>query len=198
MTTKYNNNRKKLTARPGDIEKIGNEIGNIYFTRLMALSDVVNRYVGVALRDEVNWLRLRTLITLARRGKGAITPSELAKHLLRPNQNMTKIVDDLERDGHVIKVRESGDRRVITVKLTGAGIDYIRQSLDKIAFADRELRICLNDNELKTIAQILIKFRNHLVGLLSEDPKHLFRTDVRQLPVKNNERNSRNGRQQKE
>jgi DNA-binding MarR family transcriptional regulator len=103
MTMKHTNNLKKLTARPGDIEKIGNEIGNIYFTRLMALSDVVNRYVGVALRDEVNWLRLRTLITLARRGKGAITPSELAKHLLRPNQNMTKIVDDLERDGLVIK-----------------------------------------------------------------------------------------------
>jgi DNA-binding MarR family transcriptional regulator len=187
-------NRRKLIAPSGDIETIGNEIGNIYFTRLMALSDVVNRYVGIALKDEVNWLRLRTLITLARRGRGAITPSELAKHLLRPSQNMTKIVDDLEQDGLVIKARESGDRRVITIKLTEAGIDYIRQSLGKITFADRELRICLNDKELKTIAQILIKFRNHLVGLLSEDPKHLFKTDIQQIPVKTKQGNSRNGR----
>jgi DNA-binding MarR family transcriptional regulator len=192
---KNSNDRKKLTAQPINIEAIGNEIGNIYFTRLMALSDVVNRYVGIALKDDVSWLRLRTLITLARRGRGAITPGELAKHLLRPSQNMTKIVDDLEQDGLVIKARESGDRRVITIKLTEAGIDYIRQSLSKIAFADKELRICLNDKELKTIAQILIKFRNHLVGLLSEDPKHLFKTDVQQIPAKNKRGDCRNGHQ---
>ncbi|HEX2964832.1 MAG TPA: MarR family transcriptional regulator [Syntrophorhabdaceae bacterium] len=191
------NTRKKLTVQTEDIRKISDEIGNIYFTRLMALSDVVNRYVGIALKNEVNWLRLRTLITLARRGKGAITPSELAKHLLRSNQNMTKIVDDLEKDGLVIKNRESGDRRVLTIKITGMGIDYIRECLHKIAFADRELRYCVTDDDLETIARVLIEFRNHLVGLLSKDRNHLLKSYVLESSVRNGKRKIERGHQKK-
>ncbi len=80
----------------------------MYFTRLIALSDKVNRYVNVALKDKVNWLRLTTLIVLTRQGKGVITPSELAKNLLRPNQNITAIVDDLEKTDMSLKYANQG------------------------------------------------------------------------------------------
>jgi len=170
-------------ARSSDINKIIAATDDMYFTRLIAFSDKVNRYVNIALKDKVNWLRLTTLIVLTRQGKGTITPSELAKNLLRPNQNITAIVDDLEKDGFVVKVRQSGDRRVITIKITKAGLGYIRESLNRIAFAERELGICLNEKELKTIGQALIKFSRHFVGLLFKDPEHLLRTETRQ-PLK--------------
>jgi DNA-binding MarR family transcriptional regulator len=160
-------------AQMYDIEQTIDDLGVMYFSRLMALSDIVNRYVSVALKGEVNWLRLRALIVLTGLGKGTITPSELAKNLLRPNQNVTKIVDDLERDGLVVKLREPGDRRMITIRVTDAGLDYIRQSLKRIALAEKELRFCLEEKELEAIATSLGKIRSHLVGLLSRDPNHL-------------------------
>jgi DNA-binding MarR family transcriptional regulator len=160
-------------AQMADIDRTIDEITSMYFSRLMALSDIVNRYVNIALKGEVNWLRLRTLIILTGLGKGTITPSELAKNLLRPNQNVTKIVDGLEKDGLVKKLREPGDRRMITIRITDAGLDYIRQSLKRIALAEKELRLCLDENELQAIATSLAKFRSHLVGLLSKDPNHL-------------------------
>jgi DNA-binding MarR family transcriptional regulator len=181
---KNTNDNRVSVARSSDIKKIITATEDMYFTRLIALSDKVNRYVNVALKDKVNWLRLTTLIVLTRQGKGVITPSELAKNLLRPNQNITAIVDDLEKDGYVVKVRQSGDRRVITIKITKAGLGYIRESLNRIAFAERELGICLNEKELKTIAQVLIKFSRHFVTLLFKDPEHLLRTEIRQTVKK--------------
>lgn len=175
--------KRTSIARSSDINKIIAATDDMYFTRLIAFSDKVNRYVNIALKDKVNWLRLTTLIVLTRQGKGTITPSELAKNLLRPNQNITAIVDDLEKDGFVVKVRQSGDRRVITIKITKAGLGYIRESLNRIAFAERELGICLNEKELKTIGQTLIKFSRHFVGLLFKDPEHLLRNETRQ-PLK--------------
>jgi MarR family 2-MHQ and catechol resistance regulon transcriptional repressor len=175
-----NKTKKVSAARSSDIEKIIAATEDMYFTRLIALSDIVNRYVNIALKDKVNWLRLTTLIVLTRRGKGTLTPSVLARNLLRPNQNVTAIVDDLERDGYVVKVRQSGDRRMVAIKITKAGLGYIRQSLNRIAFAEKELRFCLNEKELKTIGQVLVKFSRHLVSLLFKDPEHLLRTEIQQ------------------
>ncbi|HVN98002.1 MAG TPA: MarR family transcriptional regulator [Syntrophorhabdaceae bacterium] len=171
--TKNMKNPDRQLAKSSHIDKALDELHSMYFSRLMALSDIVNRYVDIALKDEVNWLRLRALVVLTGLGKGAINSSELAKNLLRPNQNITRIVDDLERDGLVAKVRDRGDRRVITVRITRTGLDYISQSLDRIATAEKELRFCLNRRELGSIATMLPKVRRHLAGLLSDGPNRL-------------------------
>jgi len=160
-------------AETADIKEINDELLAMHFTRLMALADVVNRYVNIALKDEVNWLRFRALVILAGIGKGTITPTELAVNLLRPNQNATKIVDGLERDGLVVRLPEPADRRQITIKITNDGIEYIRQSLKRIALAEKELQLCLDENELAAITTMLPKIRTHMVGLLSTDPNHL-------------------------
>jgi len=164
---------EKRIAEQNEIENISKRLLGISFTRLMALSDIVNRYVNIALKDDINWLKLRALIILAGLGKGAITPSELAAILLRSNQNVTAIIDDLERDGLVVKLREPGDRRVITVRITNWGVEHIQDSLNKIDLAEKELRFCLDDKELKAIATMLSKIRSHMVGLLIKDRNHL-------------------------
>jgi len=163
----------KRIADMKNVERTIDNLSPMYFSRLMALSDIVNRYVSIALKDEVNWLRLRALVVLTGIGKGTITPTELAANLLRPNQNVTKIVDGLERDGLVKKLREPGDRRMITIRITNGGLDYIRQSLEKIALAEKELRFCLGKGELEAIGTLLTKIRGHMVGLLRSDPHHL-------------------------
>ena len=155
----------KTVAKSESIDKSIDTLLGMHFPRLMVLSDVIDRYVDVALKDEVNWLRMRALIILTMMGKGSMTPSELARNLLRPNQNITKLLDGLERDGLVIKRRGAKDRRVITVRMTHAGVSYIAHSLKKIDLAENELHSCLNKTELDTIASIARKIMRHFIGL---------------------------------
>jgi DNA-binding MarR family transcriptional regulator len=155
----------KTVAKSETIDRSIDTLMGMHFPRLIVLSDVIDRYVDVALKDEVNWLRMRALIILTMMGKGSMTPSELARNLLRPNQNITKLLDGLERDGFVVKSRGAKDRRVITVRITHAGVSYIERSLKKIDLAENELHSCLNKAELDTIANIARKIMRHFIGL---------------------------------
>jgi DNA-binding MarR family transcriptional regulator len=155
----------KTVAKSETIDKSIKTLQGMHFPRLIVLSDVIDRYVDVALKDEVNWLRMRALIILTMMGKGAMTPSELARNLLRPNQNITKLLDGLERDRFIIKRRGVKDRRVITVRITHEGVSYIERSLKKIYLAETELHSCLNKTELDTIASIARKIMRHFIGL---------------------------------
>ena len=145
------------------IEKTAKVFEAMYFSRLMSLSDIVNRYVNITLKNEVNWLRLRTLIIIVGLGKGKISPSELAENLMRPNQNVTKIVHDLERDNLLVKMKEPGDQRVLTIRITNMGLEYILSCMKKITFAENELENCLDKKELQMLANIGNKIRNRLV-----------------------------------
>jgi DNA-binding MarR family transcriptional regulator len=155
----------KTVAKSEFIDKSIDTLLGMHFPRLMVLSDVIDRYVDVALKNEVNWLRMRALIILTMMGKGSMTPSELARNLLRPNQNITKLLDGLERDGFIVKSRGAKDRRVITVRITHAGVSYIERSLQKMDLAENELHSCLNKDELDTIGRMVRKIMRHFIGL---------------------------------
>src|SRR5689334_8335651 len=59
---------------------------------------------------------LETLLHL-----GTMSQAEIAVKLLRSGSNMVTVLDNLERRGLVVRIRRSGDRRVIEVELTPAG-----------------------------------------------------------------------------
>jgi len=52
---------------------------------------------------------------------GPLPPSQIAKHMLVKSSTVTGVVDRLEHKGLVERVRNSPDRRVITIELTEAG-----------------------------------------------------------------------------
>jgi len=150
-------------AKSDAIQTTVDKLNNCYFSRLIVLSDVINRYIDVTLKNEVNWVRMRAIIGLITIGKGVMTASELARHLMRPAQNITTLVGDLEKDGLIIKRRARKDRRNITIKVTNAGLSYLEQSLEKIASPDKEFRYCLEDDELEIIASLARKTVRHFV-----------------------------------
>ncbi|HVN97334.1 MAG TPA: MarR family transcriptional regulator [Syntrophorhabdaceae bacterium] len=165
------------------------ELSSCHFTRLMMLSDVINRYVNIALKDEVNWLKMGVLINLALSDKG-IAPSELARNLLRPKQNATTILNNLEKEGLVARNRGKRDRRVVQVFITTDGLKYILESLRKIAPVERELTYCLNEPELTAISVMVKKIRRHMVSLVMGNPDHIknqikgVRRPLRHQPVR--------------
>lgn len=156
---------EKAVPKSGAINATVVKLFENYFSRLMVISDVIDRYVDVSLKNEVNWLRMRAIITLITVGKGSMAPSKLARHLMRPAQNITVLLEGLARDGLIVKRRATKDRRGITVKVTNAGLSYVEQSLKRIASADKELRYCLEEDELAVIASVVRKAVRHFTRL---------------------------------
>ena len=58
---------------------------------------------------------------------GPLCQKEIGEKLLKSTGNITMVVDNLEREGLVRRERRAEDRRYITVSLTEAGSDRIRQ-----------------------------------------------------------------------
>jgi MarR family transcriptional regulator, 2-MHQ and catechol-resistance regulon repressor len=57
---------------------------------------------------------------------GPLCLSDLSRKILKSEANMTLIVDNLERDGLVVRKRSNKDRRYIVIHLTKAGREKIK------------------------------------------------------------------------
>ena len=97
-------------------------------------------------RFNVSAPQVATLLVLYE--EGSMSPSQLAKKIMVNSSTMTSIVDRLEQKGLVSRLRNSPDRRVVTVQLTETGGNLaqnapppiqqkIVQGLDKLVDAER-------------------------------------------------------------
>jgi DNA-binding MarR family transcriptional regulator len=116
--------RAGLEAKAGD--QIESEIKVITYLiqRLMRASELYTKELEK--RYKVSLPQLNCLLALAE--NGPIPPSRIARRILVNSSTVTGIIDRLEKKGLVERLRESADRRVITITLTEAGRDFVRQA----------------------------------------------------------------------
>ena len=99
--------------------------------------------------------RWRILKSIAR--EAGITQSKLAEILeIRP-QSLTRVLNDLETEGYIIRERNSSDRRVIKLHLTEKGNEYC--SHRKTVFRETAVSVfsVLSDDEKNQLRYLLEK-----------------------------------------
>jgi len=169
-----------LMPLPDEIKKVDSRIRSLQMPRIIAFADVVNRYTQIILKNKVSWLRASALIFLITRG-GSLTPSQLARIMLRSNYSITKLIDGLEKDGLVKRTPDCEDRRRTNIEVTSEGLDFVTSSLSKTVKAEQELKAWLDQDELENLAPTLRKLRDKLIekislrhGLTADDRKAIF------------------------
>jgi len=80
--------------------------------------------------------------------KGPLCQRDIAAKILKSSGNMTLVIDNLEKNGLVRRVRDTGDRRFYTIHLTDDGTDLITR-----AFAAVESAIVANMAVLTRVEQ---------------------------------------------
>jgi len=85
-------------------------------------ADKAIKYADARLREETgfSFIKYRVLHAIAANG-GALTPSEIANRTLRRRNDITTMVQRLERDGLVATKRSDRDKRLVNVALTDRG-----------------------------------------------------------------------------
>lgn len=88
---------------------------------------------------------------------GPLTIGELGKKMLVTGGCMTVIIDNMERDGLVERIRSTEDRRVIKVGLTPNGTSLFRKIFRHHADRITELASALTEEEQQTLSALLKK-----------------------------------------
>ena len=70
---------------------------------------------------------------------------------------MVSLIDDLERAGHVERVRNAADRRAYAIELTPAGRRLQRRAFAALGEADREVFAPLDEDERRTLHRLLAR-----------------------------------------
>jgi DNA-binding MarR family transcriptional regulator len=67
-------------------------------------------------------------LSTIRHGEGPMTPSRLAHYLTQETQSVTGLIDRMEKQGWVRRVRDLPDRRAIRLELTDAGLAKLEET----------------------------------------------------------------------
>jgi DNA-binding MarR family transcriptional regulator len=87
--------------------------------------------------------------------------SEIAERMVNREPDITRLVDRLEHRGLVVRSREGRDRRVITTRITRAGLELL-EALDRpVEEFNRSMLSHLGEPQLRGLIKLLEAAREH-------------------------------------
>ncbi len=81
--------------------------------------------------------------------------SEIAERMVNRDPDITRLVDRLERRGLATRSREGRDRRVITTRITPAGLDLLKALDRPIEEFNRKMLSPLGEQQLQALIGLL-------------------------------------------
>jgi len=85
--------------------------------------------------------------------------TEIREDLVVPVPDVTRLIDRLERSGHVERVRCAKDRRKVYVRITGKGLALVESLDEPVRALLRERLGHVGGEELRTLSRLLERAR---------------------------------------
>jgi len=94
------------------------------FLNLVRSADALGREVAAVLKPKgLSAAQYNVLRILRGAGESGLPCGEIGARLVTHDPDITRLIDKLERRGLVARARDAADRRVVTVRITAAGVD---------------------------------------------------------------------------
>lgn len=88
-------------------------------------------------------------------GQGGLACGEIAGRLITKDPDITRLLDRLERRGLVSRKRESDDRRIVTTRITPAGLELLAKLDEPVMEVHRRQLGHMSDEKLQTLLDLL-------------------------------------------
>jgi MarR family 2-MHQ and catechol resistance regulon transcriptional repressor len=95
---------------------------------------------------------------------GPLAQGQICQKILKSGSNVTTVVDNLERDGLVRRVRDADDRRVQVVHLTEQGRELIERAFPAHAARVTALMAALSSEEQAELGRLCLKLGRAVAG----------------------------------
>lgn len=161
MTEKYDDSLESLAS---DIRAMGANLRFNAGVQLHSAGLLLDKYIDMGVRRYgLNRSRFEVMSTLIIHD-GTLKPTDLSKMLFRSKQNITGIIDGLEREGLVEREVVGQDRRTRKVIITRKGLDLIRANLLHTQEIHNSSMPALSEEESQTLMTTLRMVRKHLLS----------------------------------
>ena len=92
-------------------------------------------------------------------GEGGLPCGEIAGRMVRRDPDITRLLDRLEERGLVLRARDAGDRRVVTSRITPAGLALLAVLDGEVAALPRRLLGHLGRRRVALLIELLERAR---------------------------------------
>jgi DNA-binding MarR family transcriptional regulator len=151
-----------------EIEEVARQVREVNFWLCVKFSDIVSRYCEITMKkDDISPLHAIAMYHLVCAG-GSTTPTHLAEMMFRSKHSVTKIVDNLEKEGFIVRDFSSKDRRVTHIRITSAGLSYVRNNQDKANIRAKQVMDCLNVSDQKTLVGLTEHLCHQMTDILEK------------------------------
>ncbi len=151
-----------------DFKQAADQVREVNFWLCVTFSDTIGRYCEITMRkDDISPLHAMAMWHLVCVG-GVSTPTQLADMMFRSKHSVTKIVDNLEREGFILRDFSNKDRRVTQIKVTPAGLKYVKQNQNKAELRAKQVMDCLNNDEQKVLVNMMDKLGQRMTDILEK------------------------------
>jgi len=151
-----------------EIKEVAEQIRTVNFWLCVKFADTIKRYCEITMKkDDISPLHAIAMFHLICAG-GSSTPTHLAEVMFRSKHSVTKIVDNLEKEGFIVRDFSSKDRRVTHIKVTSAGLEYTRKSQNKGNQRARQVMDCLDIATQKTLVEQTEKLCYKMTDILEK------------------------------
>lgn len=144
------------TARRGTAGQASRKLGEAGVIAVLRLANRMALEVSALLKphgltpSQYNALRI-----LRGAGDGGVTCGQMAERMINRDPDITRLIDRLERAGWATRQRDGADRRVVTTRITAAGLELLAGLDAEVATFDRSLFSRVDDARLKQLVEIL-------------------------------------------
>lgn len=92
-------------------------------------------------------------------GPQGLTCAEIGNRLVSQDPDITRLLERLERQGMVRRERGAKDRRIVLTKITGVGLDRLKETDPVVDSTVHALLSHLSSSQLKTMIDLLERAR---------------------------------------
>ena len=118
-------------------------------------ADKVMKYADARLRKTgLSFMKYKVLHIIAANG-GTMTPSEIANWTFRRPNDITTLVQRLERDGFVVTERNVRDRRFVKVTLTDKGRGVLPQSISVVKEVANQVMLSITEADAVVLEKLM-------------------------------------------
>ena len=115
-----------------------------------------------------SWAGFRIMFVVA--VAGPLEPARVARLAGVTRASISAVLNTLERDGFVTRVRKSGDRRVVTIELTERGREAVVEGYRRQHEIEKAWLGTLTETQLQRLNATLRRLLDHHSGALQAEP----------------------------
>jgi MarR family transcriptional regulator, organic hydroperoxide resistance regulator len=131
----------------------------VFQALLLAADHLLRGEVDVLRTADLTFPQYNVLRILRGAGPDPLSCGSIAQRMLNRDSDLTRLLDRLEERGLVRRGRESSDRRVVTARITKAGLDLLRRLDEPVRRVHQEQLQHMTKTELTALRRAAARVR---------------------------------------